>query len=66
MLMGQWCISVVGSSMELDFDDESFDAVTSNYVYHNIPSKDRSSREQAVDYCYCEEIRSGAKIEVSH
>ena len=26
-----------GNAVELDFPDESFDAVTSNYVYHNIP-----------------------------
>ncbi|MCR5212849.1 MAG: class I SAM-dependent methyltransferase, partial [Eubacterium sp.] len=25
------------------FDDETFDAVTSNYVYHNIPSRDRQA-----------------------
>ncbi|WP_329887479.1 class I SAM-dependent methyltransferase [Pseudoramibacter faecis] len=30
-----------GDATKLDFPDESFDAVTSNYVYHNIPSKDR-------------------------
>lgn len=30
-----------GNAVKLDFPDESFDAVTSNYVYHNIPSKDR-------------------------
>ncbi len=30
-----------GDAVKLDFDDESFDAVTSNYVYHNIPSSDR-------------------------
>ena len=30
-----------GNAMRLDFPDGSFDAVTSNYVYHNIPSKDR-------------------------
>ena len=29
--------------MKLDFPDESFDAVTSNYVYHNIPSRDRQA-----------------------
>ena len=29
--------------MKLDFPDESFDAVMSNYVYHNIPSKDRQT-----------------------
>ncbi|WP_034452752.1 methyltransferase domain-containing protein [Butyrivibrio sp. AE2032] len=28
---------------KLDFADETFDAVTSNYVYHNIPSKDRQA-----------------------
>lgn len=27
----------------LPFEDESFDAVISNYVYHNIPSSDRQS-----------------------
>ena len=32
-----------GDACKLDFDDESFDAVTSNYVYHNIPSKDRQA-----------------------
>lgn len=26
-----------GNALKLDFPDESFDAVTSNYVYHNIP-----------------------------
>lgn len=30
-----------GDACKLDFADETFDAVTSNYVYHNIPSKDR-------------------------
>ena len=25
-----------GDATKLDFDDETFDAVTSNYVYHNI------------------------------
>lgn len=30
-----------GDAVKLDFDDESFDVVTSNYVYHNIPSSDR-------------------------
>ena len=30
-----------GNALNLDFPDESFDAVMSNYVYHNIPSKDR-------------------------
>ncbi|WP_022762464.1 class I SAM-dependent methyltransferase [Butyrivibrio sp. AD3002] len=32
-----------GDACKLDFNDESFDAVTSNYVYHNIPSKDRQA-----------------------
>ena len=32
---------VHGDAVSLDFPDESFDAVTSNYVYHNIPSKNR-------------------------
>ena len=30
-----------GDALRLDFPDESFDAVTSNYVYHNIPSRNR-------------------------
>jgi len=30
-----------GNALHLPFADESFDAVTSNYVYHNIPSLDR-------------------------
>ena len=30
-----------GNAVKLDFADESFDAVVSNYVYHNIPSSDR-------------------------
>ena len=32
-----------GDACKLDFPDEYFDAVTSNYVYHNIPSKDRQT-----------------------
>ena len=32
-----------GDATHLDFPDESFDAVMSNYVYHNIPSKDRQA-----------------------
>ncbi|MBR1622819.1 MAG: class I SAM-dependent methyltransferase [Pseudobutyrivibrio sp.] len=32
-----------GDATKLDFEDETFDAVTSNYVYHNIPSKDRQA-----------------------
>ncbi len=31
-----------GNAVKLDFPDETFDAVTSNYVYHNIPG-DRQS-----------------------
>ncbi len=34
---------VQGDACKIDFDDEVFDAVTSNYVYHNIPSKDRQA-----------------------
>lgn len=32
-----------GDAVKLDFDDETFDAVTSNYVYHNVPSKNRQA-----------------------
>ncbi len=32
-----------GDATKLEFPDESFDAVTSNYVYHNIPVKDRQA-----------------------
>lgn len=32
-----------GNALKLDFPDETFDAVTSNYVYHNIPSRDRQT-----------------------
>jgi len=32
-----------GNACKLPFEDEIFDAVTSNYVYHNIPSNDRQS-----------------------
>lgn len=32
-----------GNAVNLEFPDETFDAVTSNYVYHNIPSKDRQA-----------------------
>ena len=32
-----------GDACKMDFPDETFDAVTSNYVYHNIPSKDRQA-----------------------
>lgn len=30
-----------GDATKLDFDDETFDAVTSNYVYHNITAVDK-------------------------
>lgn len=32
-----------GDAQKLDFLDGTFDAVTSNYVYHNIPSRDRQA-----------------------
>ena len=32
-----------GDAVKLPFEDETFDTVTSNYVYHNIPSKDRQA-----------------------
>ena len=32
---------VNGNAIKLDFPDESFDAVTSNYVYHNIPGQNK-------------------------
>ena len=32
-----------GNAVKLPFADECFDAVTSNYVYHNIPSRDRQA-----------------------
>ena len=32
-----------GDATHLDFSDETFDAVASNYVYHNIPSNDRQA-----------------------
>ena len=32
-----------GDALRLDFPDETFDAVASNYVYHNIPSRDRQA-----------------------
>ncbi len=32
-----------GDATKLPFEDEVFDAVTSNYVYHNIPSRDRQA-----------------------
>ncbi len=32
-----------GDALKLDFPDSTFEAVTSNYVYHNIPSRDRQA-----------------------
>ncbi len=32
-----------GNAVKLDFLDESFDAVTSNYVYHNITGEDKQA-----------------------
>ncbi len=32
-----------GDAQKLDFPDRTFDAVTSNYVYHNIPGRDRQA-----------------------
>jgi len=32
-----------GDAVKLDFPDGAFDAVTSNYVYHNIPGRDRQA-----------------------
>ena len=32
-----------GNALKLEFPDGIFDAVTSNYVYHNIPSRDRQA-----------------------
>ena len=34
---------VQGDACHLDFPDETFDAITSNYCYHNIPSRDRQA-----------------------
>ena len=32
-----------GNAVKLPFEDESFDAIVSNYVYHNIPTLDRQA-----------------------
>ena len=32
-----------GNAVKLDFDDETFNAVTSNYVYHNISGTDKQA-----------------------
>ena len=34
---------IQGDATHLPFEDESIDALVSNYVYHNIPSKDRQA-----------------------
>ncbi|MGN1388787.1 MAG: class I SAM-dependent methyltransferase [Bulleidia sp.] len=34
---------VQGNALKLPFEDETFDALTSNYVYHNIPSRNRQA-----------------------
>ena len=38
---GSRCIFQHGDANKLDFPDESFDAVVSNYVYHNITGADK-------------------------
>ena len=40
--VGNTCF-VSGNAVGLDFPDESFDAVTSNYVYHNITGRDKQA-----------------------
>ena len=37
------CFFEQGDATKLGFEDETFDVVTSNYVYHNIPSRDRQA-----------------------
>ena len=39
--VGSRCTFQHGDANRLDFPDESFDAVVSNYVYHNIPGADK-------------------------
>ena len=39
--VGPRCIFQHGDANRLDFPDESFDAVVSNYVYHNITGADK-------------------------
>ena len=39
--VGKQCTFVHGDANQLDFPDESFDAVISNYVYHNIMGADK-------------------------
>ena len=37
------CVFQHGDAKQLDFPDESFDVVISNYVYHNITGKDKQA-----------------------
>ena len=37
------CVFQHGDAKQLDFPDESFDVVISNYVYHNIGGKDKQA-----------------------
>lgn len=39
--VGSRCVFQHGDANKLDFPDESFDAVVSNYVYHNIMGSDK-------------------------
>ena len=39
--VGSRCVFQHGDANRLDFPDESFDAVVSNYVYHNIMGSDK-------------------------
>ena len=41
--MGSRCTFQHGDANKLDFPDESFDAVVSNYVYHNITGADKQA-----------------------
>ena len=36
-------VTGMGDATHLEFPNETFDAVASNYVYHNIPSRDRQA-----------------------
>ena len=41
--VGSRCTFQHGDANKLDFPDESFDAVVSNYVYHNITGADKQA-----------------------
>ena len=41
--VGSQCTFQRGDANRLDFPDESFDAVVSNYVYHNIMGADKQA-----------------------